>query len=502
MKTNGYLLLGLVSFWLVTINPALSQDSQREVPKNRREVIPSQIDKNPVDLINPHTIRTSQFRNAIKSSSDFVEYQPDSILYYAEMALKFRETFTYDLNGNITAYHSETKGNFGWQNTALNTFSYDDYGHVLTELKQTWVNFFWEKTYLLTYTYDDDGNMLTYLLQNWEYGHWNNYNFIQYTYDKKGKLLTSLVQNWNIEEWSNSSLSTNRYDAKGYLDYSIRQNWIDGNWENSIRNYNTYNAEGYILASYSEFWWNNEWISDRLLTYTYDDSGNNETFFEQFWGNGEWLNQTMILRGFDGNGNKLSELSQEWLDTWNNISNSIFTYDENGNCTSRMCFIWNNDSWENYFKVEYGYMEGLIRGIGYIWDESGWVQGDAMLDMMMINEGELQFFCEWWGTMAEVYYSSIFTNAPEQPDVSSDLIIYPNPASDRLNISFVCQESENTTINIFDLSGKMIVSNPLGNISNGLKSIELNTSNLTPGIYIFELTSGQKSSIKKVTILK
>jgi hypothetical protein len=533
MKKNGYLLFGLVSLWLISITPALSQDFHQKDIQNQKVVIPSQIDKNPVDLINRHTIHTGISRNAFKSPSGLVEYQPDSIIYYSGMSLNCRETFIYDLNGNLTEYLKETRGISGWLNSELINFTYDDYGHVLTELKQSWIGFFWEKTYLLTYTYDSWGNMLTYLLQNWEFGHWNNYNYYMYTYDSSGKLLTCQEQFWSSEEWVNSSLSSNYYDQSENLIRSTREIWNNGDWINSDQNLNTFNDNMCLTSSLFEYWNGEEWfdyelhlyeyndikklsthlvqfytgdlwINNLLYSYTYDQNGYDLTYCLQFWGENEWLSNTLITTVYDENGRKLSELIQEWLDTWNNITNSTYTYDEIGNCLTKTLFNWNNDFWENYTMTEYEYTEGLISGTGYSWDGSSWINGDVMLEMKLKNnDGDEKFFCEWWGSKVEVYYTALYTSAPEMPNETNPAFsVYPNPAGQNLSIEYNNGDTGVTMLKIIDLSGKVIETMSLENSSQGLRSVKLNTGDLLSGTYIFEMNSGQQSSIQKVSIVK
>jgi len=350
-------------------------------------------------------------------------------------------------------------------------------------------------------------NLVTYLVQNWVSGKWNNAELDTYIYSISGNVLSCLVQSWNYEKvnneyWENKSYCTNHYDERGNLDLSLSQNWVEYSWVNSFQNLNTFNIEGFILTSLTQTWNGSDWTNSGLKTWTYDENDNNLTYIEQFWGNTEWINAMLTTRTFNEKGKILSELSQLWMDTWDNISNSIFTYDENGNCTSGYWYSWNYNSWANSFRVDYEYEDGLVRGIGYYWGETGWVPGDAMLDLQLCTDGDVQFFCEWWGSKAEVYYSTLYTGAPEQNQNSGVLSIYPNPAADLLHINCQVSETALTSVCIYDLSGKKMESNSYGNIIPGSQTFELNTSNLAPGIYILQINSGRSTSTCKVTIAR
>jgi hypothetical protein len=190
------------------------------------------------------------------------------------------------------------------------------------------------------------------------------------------------------------------------------------------------------------------------------------------------------------------------MNTWNNIANSIFTYDENGNCTSGYWYYWNNDSWANNMRVDYEYSDGLVTGIGYTWSETGWVYGDALLDLQLCDDGNVQFFSEWWGSKAEAYYSTLFTGASEQSQITGEFSLYPNPARDFIHITSGIGEKANITMNVYDLSGKKLESVSYDRNSPGKQTFELNTSNLDPGTYLLQIRSGNSSSTQKVTILK
>jgi hypothetical protein len=74
------------------------------------------------------------------------------------------------------------------------------------------------------------------------------------------------------------------------------------------------------------------------------------------------------------------------------------------------------------------------------------------------------------------------------------VIVYPNPANDLLNIEVVASD-ENTSIQLLDVTGKILISQSLQ------QSKTLNTANLNNGIYFIQLTQKDKIiSVKKVVI--
>jgi hypothetical protein len=341
--------------------------------------------------------------------------------------------------------------------------------------------------------------MLSYLIQERVLNQWINHDYITFSYDTDGNLLTYLYQTWNIDEWMNSVLCNNYYNENDLLIESKRQVWNDGTWVNSVRNLNTFDNDGQVIISVTESWNGTKWVNTKRLSYSYDNYGNNLTYREEFWGNNAWINFNLITRTFDVSSNKLSEITQEWANTWVNISKSTFTYDIENNCSSNIICLWNNNAWENYTRVEYLYSDGLIRGVGYIWQESGWVHGDAQLNPQIKEGNRNREFCQWWGSMVDVYYPRLYTGTPDNRLGKNLLTVYPNPADEYIIIQCTPGESESAWLKIYDMAGKVMVSQYLENLAPE-QPVRINTSHLIPGIYFVELRGGNNATTRKVTI--
>lgn len=79
------------------------------------------------------------------------------------------------------------------------------------------------------------------------------------------------------------------------------------------------------------------------------------------------------------------------------------------------------------------------------------------------------------------------------------LSIYPNPANEKINITFNSAKEETYTINVINSIGQNIYSakeNILGE-----KSIEINTQHFTPGIYHIQIQSEEHSFNKSISII-
>jgi pectate lyase len=81
--------------------------------------------------------------------------------------------------------------------------------------------------------------------------------------------------------------------------------------------------------------------------------------------------------------------------------------------------------------------------------------------------------------------------------VSSDiserwsLYNYPNPATNYTNLAFSLQQKSIATLSIYDLAGRLIKNSDLGFCLAGYNEVEINISDLKPGIYIIQLKSAK-----------
>lgn len=78
----------------------------------------------------------------------------------------------------------------------------------------------------------------------------------------------------------------------------------------------------------------------------------------------------------------------------------------------------------------------------------------------------------------------------------SDLSVFPNPASDVLNVNFLTTNAENVSLQIVDMSGKMIENRNYQHIG-GLFEETLNVNDLAKGIYFLKIQTEQGTTMQK-----
>jgi hypothetical protein len=76
-------------------------------------------------------------------------------------------------------------------------------------------------------------------------------------------------------------------------------------------------------------------------------------------------------------------------------------------------------------------------------------------------------------------------------DLNSNIKIYPNPASNNLNIEL--NDLSNANLQVVDYTGKVVVKQPLNSADNNI-----NIEQLATGVYLFQVNSSEGSLIRKV----
>ncbi|QNM85008.1 S8 family serine peptidase [Polaribacter pectinis] len=78
---------------------------------------------------------------------------------------------------------------------------------------------------------------------------------------------------------------------------------------------------------------------------------------------------------------------------------------------------------------------------------------------------------------------------------------WPNPTKDVLNIKLNNATSDNVVITLFDLQGRKVITT-LDKPSNLIFTKEINTKNVSSGVYLLSISQGNKKATKKIIITK
>ncbi len=78
----------------------------------------------------------------------------------------------------------------------------------------------------------------------------------------------------------------------------------------------------------------------------------------------------------------------------------------------------------------------------------------------------------------------------------ADLTVAPNPASDVVNFSFEANNAATATVTLFDLAGKVVATKTVA--TSAITTVEMNTTALQAGSYIYNVVAGDKVATGKL----
>ncbi len=85
---------------------------------------------------------------------------------------------------------------------------------------------------------------------------------------------------------------------------------------------------------------------------------------------------------------------------------------------------------------------------------------------------------------------------------NQEISVFPNPAREFVKFRFSLAGSGFASIALFNASGQMVKMSKIQNFSNGLHEMELQTSDLNEGIYVYQLRTSEKTHTGKLQITR
>ena len=303
--------------------------------------------------------------------------------------------------------------------------------------------------------------------------------------------------------------------------------------ENLYQNNKTYNANNNIIMDVSFFWDNISmlWIETYRDTYDYNGAGNLITETSQTYNLVTMVYENNYRDMYEYSGNDvIKQTIQNWNSVtgmWDNDELFELSYMSPGNPSQAFYSEWNVNTsmwevyeidtatydmgliseilteapdglggWEVDYRTTFTYTNGLeTELLVQNWDGTDWIDEDRDSSTYDANGNKTVYTFESWNMGAwEPYYKeektySLAGALSLQSLDNENFKVFPNPASDVLNIS------SSVTIN------KMEMFNVLGDkIMQSSKTNQLNIERLKPGIYLLKIFNNNRSTTKKVVI--
>ena len=154
----------------------------------------------------------------------------------------------------------------------------------------------------------------------------------------------------------------------------------------------------------------------------------------------------------------------------------------------------------NYFETEEG--KDLVKVFNGN-TQLGTFSGDD-IPGPFVCDGEFVFIT--WSSNASINYPGweityeIDNVGVEEQEAFTQLDIFPNPATDALNVNFNLDNNQTVEIRLVNVTGEAIYNNVLSNVTGQINN-RIDVSNFAKGIYILNI-SGAEGSVNKKVIIK
>ncbi len=162
---------------------------------------------------------------------------------------------------------------------------------------------------------------------------------------------------------------------------------------------------------------------------------------------------------------------------WENNVQYTYTYDASNNQTSDLRQDWNGSTWVNIWQYAYSY------------DGNSFNMTDTYKEWN--DEGTKVIY----GDSSYYYYHTVL-GINDLMGKEKNIVIYPNPANNKITISNNKEIPEEAIVSIFEISGQKVLQEKFHN----QKLIEIDVSRLTNGIYLVKIQSKEGMVVKKLVI--
>jgi hypothetical protein len=132
-----------------------------------------------------------------------------------------------------------------------------------------------------------------------------------------------------------------------------------------------------------------------------------------------------------------------------------------------------NESCYNGKYVRWGDYTGICRHYGST-TPTVWIAGSVGSDLLNI----------WWTYLAEL--KAVATSGEDQ-SVKSELVLFPNPAGERMKIQFELREAGPLQFSVFNSSGQLISTIFESAVAQGMQEFSFSTGSLAPGSYFLKI---------------
>ncbi|MFC2101637.1 T9SS type A sorting domain-containing protein [Bacteroidota bacterium] len=105
-----------------------------------------------------------------------------------------------------------------------------------------------------------------------------------------------------------------------------------------------------------------------------------------------------------------------------------------------------------------------------------------------------------FGFFEKTEFNANIVSARERFDETRALQVFPNPVSNIATASFYLVNPDNVSMSLYNIFGQKVWNHDAGYLGTGEHKVEIDAGNLTPGVYVLQMATGNKVYTRKITV--
>lgn len=336
------------------------------------------------------------------------------------------------------------------------------------------------------------------------------------TFDANDRLVQTL--NYTFDGvWYIDGYIRYEYTPAGNMAAKVESRFDGAGWD-SIRRVYTYNANGDILTDVNESYdfTAKAWIGVNRSARTYTPAGKEDTWSFAYYdkANSQWVTTFRATNTYNTAQQLTQSLTEEYFGgSWNNSSQTLFTYNTLGKLSTELYQVWNSIAFDDANRYSYVYngddlvsLTTEIKYTGsylnsqqstYLYNSQHQPTQETLKSWDNLNK---QFVFKDYDRQVRFYYKDFSTGIATQTTRASSLRVYPVPAGNELNVDVHFATPEHGNVMLLDMTGSMVKQLNLPAATQHSQRIDV--SSLPAGQYLAVLRAGGITTTERVIIAK